>query len=148
MFWKESNVAEANIDLPGLLPSPPECWASRLAPPWASAVSGIFFLQCWDQSRLICILDKHSTIELQPSLLHFIMYDCFACMNVYMPSACLVPREIRKGCGTPGSGVKVDYEPSCGWVPRSKPGRSAPSVPPTQDLTFETRTHPVAQVGL
>lgn len=50
--------------------------------------------------RLISILAKHSLIELQPSLLHFLkfyMYEYLAYMSVYVPSANLVPREIEMG---------------------------------------------------
>lgn len=50
---------------------------------------------------------RPSVLELFNSFKIFICntYKCFACMYICVPHVCLVPKEVRRGCPTPGTGV-------------------------------------------
>lgn len=44
----------------------------------------------------------------------FIVCRCFACLNVYVSPACMVPKKIKEGIKFPELELQVGYEPACG----------------------------------
>lgn len=47
-------------------------------------------------------------------LLASYVYDCFAYMYVCLPCECLVSKEIRRGCQSPGTRTIIDGVKLCG----------------------------------
>ena len=73
---------------------------------------------------------------------------CFVCMSAWAPHVCLVPREVRRGVGSPGAGVPDDHGecwgPNLGPLQEQQVFLSAES-PHGPFLSFDRWDHQVAR---